>query len=899
MKRPILLILAALTLGPARGVAQARSPEGAPASEALRVLGAARTPEAPTLDGRLDDAVWSLAPLASGFTQARPDPGAPASERTDVRVLYDGHALYVGVRLYDSRPDSIIAPLARRDENVYSDRFELALDTYLDRRTAYVFSVNARGVKRDVRLSNDSQADASWDAVWDVATRVEADGWKAEFRVPLSQLRFRAASRGSGSGAADPNGVEAGAKPLVWGVNFTRTLARRDEVSHWSPTPPDAAGRVSRFGELHGLAGLAPPRRLELQPYSVARLTRAPGNPEDPFHQANEVVGSAGLDLKYGVTSDLTLTATINPDFGQVEADPAVVNLSAFESYFDEKRPFFSEGAEIFDTGRPQLFYSRRIGRTPRGPLPAGASFSERPEASTILGAAKLSGRLPGGWSVGVLNAVTAVEDARYVDAAGETHSARVEPLTGYTVGRVTRDFRRGRTVLGGSFTATHRRLGTGSLASLLPAAAYTGGIDGRHRFGGGNYQLTGSLFGSRVEGSDSALARIQRAPGHYFHRPDAHHLAYDPDREVLGASGGRAAVQKIGGGRWRWGFDVDALAPGFEINDLGFGSGADRIRQGSRVSHQRDRAGSVLRSWRLSAGQMSRWTFGGEREDAALTLSGEAELLRQWGGSVWYMRHIGGITTNDLRGGPALFYPGRHMGSFGLYSDRRRPVRISVGNFWEIEDGTGSRALHLHGTATAQAGTRLSFSLRPSVRWNVSTWQYVGQRLFGEQPQYLLGRLDQTTGALTARMDYILSPTLSLQLYAQPFVSAGAYSDFRTVSDPRAARFDERFHTFTSEQITAEGRAEASTLYRVDLNGDREADIAFGDPSFNVRHLRSNAVLRWEWRPGSTLFVVWNQNRSGFDPEGRFHFSREAHRLFEEPGAHVLLVKLSYWLGD
>jgi hypothetical protein len=860
----------------------AQQPPAAATPGAVARLVAVRAPTPPAMDGRLDDAVWQLSTPVTSFTQARPEPGSPASQLTEVRVLYDDHAIYVGARMFDALPDSIAAPLARRDATVYSDWFGVGLDTYRDGRSAFHFAVNPRGVKRDTRLFNDSNRDPGWDAVWEAATRVDDTGWTAEIRIPLSQLRFAAAAPG---------------EPMVWGVNLTRELARREEVAHWSPTPPDASGVVSRYGELHGLAGLSAPRRLELQPYSVARVTRAPGDPQSPFHRDTDLFGSAGLDLKWGVTQQLTLTATLNPDFGQVEADPAVVNLTAFESFFEEKRPFFTEGAEIFAAGWPQLFYSRRIGRAPRGPAPAGALHVDRPAATTILGAAKLTGRLAGGWSVGLLTAMTGEEQVRYALADERLGSVAAEPATGYTVARVTRDLRGGRTVVGGIVTATQRRLPEGAMRDLMPAAAYTGGLDLRHRIGE-NHLVQAALLGSRVSGSDSAMARIQRAPGHYFHRPDADHLRYDPTRESLAGSGGRLTVQRTGGGPWRWWSSMTGFSPAFEINDLGYGFVADMLRQTSGVGYEQHRPGPVLQQWSFTVGQNSSWTAGGERQDAALDLYGEAQLRNRWGGSVWYMRHVGGLATTTLQGGPALHYPGRHMGSFGLYSDRRRPLRFAASTYWEVEDGTGSHELQAGTTVWVRAANRLNLSVRPSLSRSVNDWQYFGRRTVDGEPLYLLARLDRRTASITGRLDYTFSPILSLQLYGQPFVSAGEYNRFRTVADARAPEFERRFHTFTPGEISSTPLAGGGRRWQVEPAGSPSGGFNFTDPSFNQRHFRSNAVLRWEYRPGSSLFLVWSQSRSGFDPEGRLRPARDADLLLRDPGTNVLLLKLSYWVG-
>ncbi|HEU0012491.1 MAG TPA: DUF5916 domain-containing protein [Longimicrobium sp.] len=861
--------------------ALAAAPDTAAAKDTAHVVTALRVEQAPALDGRLDEAAWAEAqPAPWGFVQNRPNPGAPASERTDVRVLYDAGAVYVGVRMYDARPDSVSGRLARRDQDVYSDWFSVALDSYRDRRTAFVFGVNPRGVKRDLRIVNDGDEDAGWDAVWDVATRVDAQGWTAEFRIPLSQLRYR-----------------PGADEQVWGINFDRRIARRGERSLWAPLPPDQAGVVSRYGTLRGIRGLRAARALEVQPYTVARVTRAPGSADDPYHQPAEWFGSVGGDVKYGITSDLTLTATFNPDFGQVEADPSQVNLSAFETWLDEKRPFFTEGADIFDTGWPPLFYSRRIGRAPQGSAPGDAAWSDQPDATTILGAVKLTGKTRG-WSLGLLNAVAGRETARFMGPDGREESAVVEPLTNYTVARVVRDFNRGGSAIGAAFTSTQRRLEPGDGLDFLRSSAYAGSLDWRHRFGGGNYELVGGAQGSWIVGSDSAIALVQRDAGHYFQRPDADHLEYDPTRSSLGGYAGRLGVMKNGGGSWRWEAWGHLYSPGYEINDAGFGFGGDELRGYASVGYQQARPGRVFQRWYAEVAQSAEWTFGGERMGVATHARASFTLNSQWGGNLFYTRSLGGLSPSELWGGPALLTPGGHSMSFGVNTDRRKALSGDAGAWVEVEDGTGARAVEFWGGATLRASERMQLSLQPGLGLNRGGTQFVETVAQGGRDHYLLARLDQTTASLTARLDYSFTPTLSLQLYASPFISAGRYADFMRVADPRAARFGDRFHVFGAGEAVVEGNAEEGRMVRIDLDGDGARETAVGDPSFNVKEFRSNAVLRWEYRPGAALFVVWSQGRSHYAPDGRMDAIGDAADLFRSPGTNVLLIKASYWLG-
>ncbi|HEX7238654.1 MAG TPA: DUF5916 domain-containing protein, partial [Longimicrobiaceae bacterium] len=758
-----------------------------------------------------------------------------------------------------------------------------------DRRTAYRFAVNPAGVKKDVFHFNDVQEDVGWDAVWEAAARRDSLGWTAEMRIPLSQLRF------SGGGAGERS----------WGVNFIRDVARLNERSYWSPMPPDASGFVSRLGELAGLTELASPRRLEAAPYTMARVTRAPDAPGDPFYRENDAFGTAGGDLRYGITSNLTLSATVNPDFGQVEADPSQVNLSAFESFFPEKRPFFLEGADIFrfDIGFPfnvrgknfgndQVFYSRRVGRAPQGFVPPGAAFADAPGSTRILGAAKVSGKTEGGWSVGLLDAVSAEESARFSDPGGARGRAVVEPLTNHAVARASRDFNHGGSAVGGIFSATHRRLdGTG--LDWLRSSAYAAGVDGRHRFGAGNYEVRGTLLGSHVRGSPAAITRTQLAAGRYFQRPDADHVELDPERTGLSGLLADARVERIGGGPWRWRLIGHAVSPGFELNDAGFLGSPDWALAAAEVEYNRFTPGRLFQRWSVNGDLRSAWSWGGERRSTGAEANASFDLNSFWGGYVGGVREFGALVTDVLRGGPALRANPLNIGWWGFYSDRRRSWGVRMDGDVGVEEGTDLYWYGVNAGVDARAGDRLEISVSPGLNRQSDPWFCAvqpGCRLAGD-PRYLFSRLEQTTLSLTTRLSYTFTPDLSLQLYAQPFVSAGDYSEYKEVVEPRARRFGDRFRVFPRAREVPDGRGGSA----VDLEGDGRAD--FATPDFNVRELRSNAVLRWEYRPGSALFVVWSQGRAGFDPRGDFRLGRDVRRLWGADPTDVLLVKLSYWL--
>jgi hypothetical protein len=850
-------------------------------------LRTARAQTPPEIDGAITESAWQAAGVAEGFTQMRPDPGDPATQRTEIRVLYDDQAIYVGARMYDTAPDSIVAQLGRRDEDSYSDWLYIAFDSYFDRRTAFAFALNPRGVMLDVLLHNDTEEDASWDAVWEGAAQQDAEGWTAEFRIPLSQLRFS---------PPDPD------EEQLWGVNFMRVVARRGEEAFWAPTLPDDGKLVSLFGELRGLEDLEPSRRLEVMPYAVASATAAPGESGDPFHRNVDPFGGVGADIKAGITSDLTLTATVNPDFGQVEADPSVVNLTAFETFFPERRPFFVEGVDIFrfglglgdgDLGNESLFYSRRIGRAPQGDV--DGDYVDYPDATTILGAAKLSGKTSSGWSIGVLDALTASEYGRFeLDGAeGETP---IEPLTNYGVARVIKDFRAGRSAVGGIFTATNRSLPESGELDWLRRSAYTGGLDARHRFGNDMYQITGSVVASHITGSAEALDEIQTGSVHYFQRPDADHLEYDPARTSLNGFAARAELFKLQGD-WRWALFGMTISPGFEANDMGFQTNADMALTGFWTGYRNDDPGHGFRRWNGNINAWGGTSYGGERISLGGNINGGFQLDNFWGGHLGVNVEAPTVSTSMLRGGPSFQRPASGNIWTSLWTDQRKAVSGELNLNVSRTAETGGRRFSVSPGIQIRPSSNAEVYLGPSFSWNRNPLQYVDEVTVDGSSEWLLGTVEQKTVAMTTRVNYTLSSTLSLQLYAQPFISAGDYTSYRMVAEPRAERYEDRVSEIDPDRMTA-SVMDDETTWAVDLDGDGADEFDFDDPSFNFKQLRSNLVLRWEYRPGSALFVVWSQGRTDYTPNGRFRFADDVDSLFAAEGTNVLLVKVSYWLG-
>ena len=879
----VLALLLCLALTAPLGAALA-SGDPAPSLRAERL-----TDTGISVDGQLDETAWARAEVADGFQQFRPDPGEPSTQRTQAFVLYDDDALYVGFRCYDDAPEAIVRQLARRDDWNISDKVIVSVDSYGDGRTAFSFGVNAAGVKYDILTYNDTNEDMSWDAVWDAAVAPTAEGWTAEFRIPLSQLRFR-----SGDGVQP------------WGVQFQRDIARTDEKSFWAPILPDVDGFVSRFGRLDGVEGLEAPRRLEVQPYAASRLTREPGETADPFYAPNDFTGSVGADVKYGLTSDLTLSATINPDFGQVEADPAVVNLSAFETFFEERRPFFVEGVDVFEFGRtrsfnyayyPTFFYSRRIGRQPQRRLGNDEGvYVDSPDQTTIATAAKVSGKV-GSWSVGVLDAVTLEEQGRFLDTDGTIQTTAVEPLSNYAVGRVKRDFRDGNSVVSGLFTATNRSMNESVFADLTPSSAYVGGLDFEHAWDNRRWTVSGIAAGSYVSGSASVIEALQRAPQRYYQRPDADNLSVDAAATSLGGGFGSLSLAKTGG-KWRGSLTSTAVTPGFDVNDLGFQFRADVYAlSGIVLYNQNEPAVPWLRRW----GANVNWTVAtngdGQTINRQLNLNANLQHRNHWGGGLW----IGGVPWafyNDrlTRGGPVAVRPADIGINPWIHSDERKAISGNAFAFLRtefVDNPEFDRAFGLD--ITARPSASLSFTLSPNVSHELDTDQFItsvedeaAAATFGTR--YVFGDITQTSVSLGLRADWTFSPDLSLQLFARPFVTSGRYAGFKEFRTPGTYDFD----VYGRDRGTI--MAQDGTF--LVTPGDGGGDFTFNDPDFNFRSLRGSAVLRWEYRPGSALFLVWQQQRNGFEPFGDFDFGRDFGAIFREDVQNIFLVKATYWLG-
>jgi uncharacterized protein DUF5916/cellulose/xylan binding protein with CBM9 domain len=808
----------------------------------------------PVIDGVDDDSVWRVAPAITGFREWRPVEGKEPRFRTEAKVAYDAANLYVFVRAFDPHPDSIIRILERRDTFTASDMIWLFIDSYHDRRTGYEFGVNAAGVKMDQAIYDDGREDGAWDGVWDVATRIDSLGWTAEYRIPLSQMRY----------SSD--------RAHTFGFTIDRDIYRYNERVSWPMFSQARAGMVSQFGALYGLDDLQPPRRLEAMPYLVTK--RASHITNNRFTDRSSI--ALGGDLKYRIAPNLTLDATVNPDFGQVEADPAVLNLTAYESFFDERRPFFVAGRGLFrfdvncnevNCSSEGLYYSRRIGRTPQLAGTYGDTVPSEP--TTIIGAAKLLGRFPNGLTVGVLEAAT--------DRAASPGDTTFEPGTNFAVARVRQDLRNGNSGVGAMLTAVNRRTDAWS-SPYLASGAYAGAIDFRHRFLRNSYEVSGSFDASQVRGSRAAILGVQTDAVHYYQRPDAG-LPLDSSRTALGGDAEEFKFGKVSGQHLMFQSAYQRRSPGFEVNDLGFLRRADQQSWSTWMGYFDRHPRAFYNQFQWNNNWWQYWTTAGLPQEAAYNTNAHVTFKNNWG---WHMGGtIGqlGATYDDraARGGPAVRQDPYLAPWLFVNGDDRRAIVPGMNlNYVRRNRGRGS-SLSFGPQLDYKLLGRFSSSISINRSHDVADNQWYGN--FTDSvgaTHYTFAHLDQTTTSATLRLNYTITPNVSLQAYMQPFVSKGTFSDVRQLSaTPRAAAYDARFAPYADAAVT-------------------------NNPGgFNFKQFQSNLVFRWEYRPGSTLFVVWNEGRQGSRPgEGTADFVGDVRELFRLHPANTLLVKVSYWLN-
>lgn len=858
--------------------------------DAAGVVASMRSNAPIVIDGRLSESIWKDGRPLGQLLQKNPDEGKDASEKTEVRIAYDDAALYIGARMFDREPRQIIGELGRRDTSSNSDFIRIFLDPQHDHRSGVVLGVNPAGSMTDGLIYDDVNQDLSWDGVWEAAASVDDMGWCAEIRIPFSQLRF------------------SPGKSQTWGFNIRRFIQRKNEEDWWQLVPKTESRLASGMGHIEGLDGIPEQRHLELLPYVRAGIslsnTVASGN---PFHDGSKPSGGAGFDAKWGLASNLTLEATVNPDFGQVEVDPAVVNLTAFETFYQEKRPFFIEGARLYSNfGRnglllygnmgarfPSLYYSRRIGRTPQGF--AAGDYVDSPAATTILGAGKLTGRTASGWNVTLLDALTGNEHAQ-VAAGADRSTVQVEPFSNYFAGRATRDFGR-RGGFGILATSVMRSFSTLALNERLPQRAAAVGGDGHLFFDKKQtWVASGSFAGTLVSGDPAAMVRLQRSSARYFQRPDGQRSVNTAATSLSGWAGDVEVNRRSG--NVLLDFAVWGISPGFESNDLGYSPAADRIGSHFGMIWRKTKPDGLTRARDLTFIKWWTWNFAHDVQADAFQLSGSATLLNYW--DVQAAVYASRAVQDDrlTRGGPsALRLPYREL-DFYVISDQRKSVSLQLSAGYG-SNGKGGWSGYGNPALVFRPNPALRIESGPEISRGVALLQYVKTAIdptatatYGSR--YVFSNLVQTEVSLPTRISWTFTPRASLQAYLQPLISCGDYYGFKELARPRVFEY----HSYGADvgAIALDG---ASGRYTVDPDEAGPAvPFSFANPDFNYRSLRFNVVFRWEWRLGSTLYLVWTQQREDYAEVENFRIGRDLRSLFQAPSDNVLMVKMAFWLG-
>jgi hypothetical protein len=857
------------------------------------------------LDGRLDEAVWQAAVPATDFVQIEPDEGKPATQRTEIRLAYDAEALYVGARMLDSLGAAgVRTRLARRDQDTEADYLELVFDTYHDHNGRTVFTINPSGVKGDAGQASQN-ADPSWDPVWSAETRIDSAGWTAELKIPFSQLRFPRDS------------------VQTWGMQAWRYVQRLNEMSMWSPWGRSDQGGPPLFGHVEGIRAPKNRGRMELLPYALSRAQYlSPTQPGSPFQTGDDYDLRVGADLKYQLSSTLTLDATINPDFGQVEVDPASVNLSAFETFYEERRPFFVEGSGLFGFGdfwcincsnvsSMTLFYSRRIGRSPQGFVTRDdAQFVQSPENSTILAAAKVTGRTRGGLQVGLLDAVTRSERALVQDTAGGRFTEEVEPASNYFVGRVKRNYRGGNTTVGAIATSVFRRFDNDALETRLPGHAEAVGVDWEMWWKDRTYHLLGNVAASNVDGDSLAVLRLQRSSARYFQRPDRVSGGNGLFSDVLDASA--TGLRGYGGylrfakdaGDWQWETAVNYRSPGFEVNDVSFLTRADYVWMLGNVMRRWNTPTRRYRNWVAIVGGQQQYNYDGDRTAAQLHAFTGGQLNNYWN-IAFYTELYPEVNDDRLtRGGPVVRQPRGYLLHTRMNTDSRKRLVFSTSHFY-VGDVQGGRYYSANASLRVKPAPNVQLSVGPGYTFERSRAQFVtahadstATHFFGQRAVF--ADIDQHIFSMDTRLNWTFTPNLTLELFAQPFVFAGDYSGFKEFTGPRTtekAVYGQDFGTICFNPEANRYTADPNGLCLLESTQSPQA-FSFDNPDLNVRSLRGNAVLRWEYRPGSTLFLVWQQQRAGGEAFGDFDFSRDSRAIFEQRPDNIFVIKASYWIG-
>jgi hypothetical protein len=831
------------------------------------------TTEKPVIDGILNDSCWKSGEWASDFIQWIPNEGAKPSSPTFIKIIYDNKNIYVAIRAVDYEPQKISRKAGRRDE-FNGDAVGINFDSYHDHRTGFEFNVTAAGQKIDLVLTNPMNADFNWNAVWSAKTGIEDSAWVVEYEIPLSQLRYS-------------NDVEQ-----TWGMHCWRWIDRLQEESDWEPQSSTGPGMLYLFGELHGISGLPKSRRIEIMPYALGKLKTYKKDPDNPFADKGKTwSGKAGIDAKIGLSSNFTADLTINPDFGQVESDPSVMNLTAFETFYDEKRPFFLEGKNIFsfDFDNVNLFYSRRIGHVP-GYYP-DLNDNEHinfPDNTAILGAAKLSGKTSNGLSIGVLESVSRNEHAK-IDSAGTTRNLGVDPMTNYSIIRVQQDFKQGTTVLGGILTSTNRIINDPQLR-FMNRDAFTGGLDLLHQWHDKEFYVDTKLVGSDINGYTDAISELQKSSARYYQRQDINYIHYDSTRKQLTGYGGKLKIGKGSKGLWRYSTEFDWRSPGLDLNDIGFMQTADIIKQVNAISYFINQPVSIFRTYSIGINETNNWDFGMRHISSGGSLNIYLEFVNKWSvnTSVYYTSQA--LDTRILRGGDAMLVPAVWEHYLYMKTDPSRRIFFDCTTDITTSQNQNSRYYSFQPGLSVRPVNTLKVSVSFNYSDNMNKIQYIDTKSVNDENIYLLGKLNQYTVVATFRIDYNITPNISIQYYGSPFATTGKYNEFKTVIRPGDSNYDNRFNLI-HPVLNGE-------FYEASENKNSQVEYTFENPDFNFSQFRSNLVFRWEYRPGSQIYLVWSQDRTGYIQPGTDSVNESFGKIKKTYPDNIFLIKINYWFS-
>ena len=830
-----------------------------------RVYYATRTAIVPKIDGKLNDECWqTIGKWDGGFIQQQPHQAKPPSQETEIKILYDDKYLYFAIICYDNEPEKMSPILGRRDDYTVGDIAGIALDSYNDKQTAFEFNLTAAGQKVDLMHMGEYGWDFNWDAVWDGKTSIGDSAWYAEMRVPFTQIRF------------------SNEKEHVWGMHIWRWIYRFNEESQWKLIPIDAPAMVYIFGELRGIKDIPYKRNFEVMPYASAKYITETNN--------NQTFG-AGVDGKIGVTSNFTLDYTFNPDFGQVEADPSDLNLTSYETFFEEKRPFFLEGKSILEytAGRDMLFYSRRIGDAPSySPDVDDEDIVSMPENTSIINALKLTGKNKSGLSMGFINSMTAKENATFL-LNGSEDKETVEPFTNYFIGRVKQDFNEGSTVLGGMVTSTYRNIKDEHLEFLVDNSL-VGGLDFEHNWMNRKYFVSAKSFFSKINGSEKAISRLQRSSRHLYQREDADHLEYNNQLTSLKGWGGELSGGKRSG-KFRLTGELDWRSPGVDLNDVGYMRQADYIKEDVGLVYSVNKPKGILLNYMFMLEQRHHWSFGGENLQDELDGQMQLYFKNYWKFGFDLDRTYNEIDTRQLRGGPSLRIDGNTSAGFIVQTNRSKDFFLAGKLDFTNYDDKITWENRYDFTVRWLISNRFTVESKTGFSSEIDNSQYVFQTKVNNKKEYVVGKIDRNTLYTTFRAEFFISPELSLQYYGSPYASTGKFIDYRSVEHSKSRDLDERY-SFLNVVENEHGK------FLYDDNNNLYYDFSDGNFDFNYQEFQSNFVARWEYKTGSTIYFVWTNTRFTYDDVHNPSIINSFKDIMKVKAQNAFMIKVSYWFS-